>query len=365
VRRLVASLLGAGAVAAFGVVLSCGGRSTEEQSACSLLPTSTVLDAMRDAGARPPSLTRSASESLDQSICRFTARGINVRLTVDTASHVRRRYFTRVTEQQTFAVHRPQSQPQPIEGLGDDDAYGPAGAYWIAAQRQLFALSGERLLNVAFSVDGVGANDSRVAAERLARAALGQDKDDTTARAPRDPPSPPLQLSVITPADGELVRSPKVTVQGTVTGRRAVVRVAGRRAQVRQGIFARAVMLRRGTNRIRIVATGQQEERKSESISVERGRSAYEVATAFARRHPGVVPDVIGERLNVAESILRYAGFRSRPIKISPGPLVRESWAVCLTRPAADTRLDKGRRVLLLVDHADIFRASGTACARD
>jgi hypothetical protein len=156
-----------------------------------------------------------------------------------------------------------------------------------------------------------------------------------------------------------------VTVQGTVTGRRAVVRVAGRRAQVRQGIFARAVMLRRGRNMVRIVATGDRGERKSESITVERGRSAYELATAFARRHPGVVPDVIGERLNVAESILRHAGFRSRAVKISPGPLVRESWAVCLTRPAADIRLGKGRRVLLLVDRADIFRASGTACAKD
>jgi hypothetical protein len=235
----------------------------------------------------------------------------------------------------------------------------------VPAYRQLFALSGERLLIVGFSVDGVGAKESRLAAEKLASAAPGQTKDSQSAREERGSSSPPLQLTVIAPADGELVRTSEVTVQGTVVGRRAAVRVAGRRAHVRQGIFARAVMLSRGTNVIPVVAFGERGERKKESLTVKRGRSAYQIATAFARRHPGVVPDVIGERLDVAETILRYAGFRYKRVKISSDALVRKAWAVCLTRPATGTGLGKGRRVLLLVDHADIFRASGTACAQD
>lgn len=364
-RGLLASLLGCIAVGVGGPFLACGGESPEEESACSLVGKPVVVDALRAAGSQRLAVARSASESLHQSVCSFTARGINVRVAIDTAPQVRRRYFVRVTEQELVDPQRPETRPRPISGLGDDDAYGPAGAYWVPAHRQLFALSGERLLIVGVSVDGIGAKKARLAAEKIADVVLETPPDRSAARASRRSPTAPLQLSIIAPAEGELVRSPRVTVRGTLAGRGATVRVAGRRAQVRQGIFARAVMLSRGKNVIQVLAAGERGERQRQLITVRRGRSATELAEVFARRHPGMVPDVIGERLSVAEAILEHLGLRYRRINLSPDPLAGRAWAVCLTRPAAGTRLGNARRVLLLIDRADIFRASGTACAQN
>jgi hypothetical protein len=324
-----------------------------------------VIDALRDAGSRRRSVAQSASESLHLSVCRFTARGINVRLTLDTAPQVRRRYFNRVTEQEQLNVHRPEARPHPIMDLGDEDAYGPAGAYWVPAYRQLFALSGERLLIIGFAVHGVGAGKAQIAAERLARAALERPKRGGDTSKDQDLPSAALRLSIIAPVEGELVRGSRVTVYGTVTGRNARVRISGRPANVRGGIFARTLALNQGKNLITVSAFGEPAQRSQKTITIKRGRSARQIGAAFARRRPGVVPDLLGERLDVAETILRYAGLRYRRVKIAAGKVVAKAWAVCLTRPPPETRIRRRKRVVLLIDRADIYRVSGTACAQE
>jgi hypothetical protein len=342
------------------VLSACGGGSDRDERACSVVNRAMVVDALRTAGVRDASLSTTSDESLHQSACRYRGPGINVQTTIDSAPGVRRRYFVRVTEQGLVSVHSPHRRPQPIEGLGDKDAYGPAGAYWIPAYRQLFVLRGERLFIFTFSVRGAGAARSRAAVEQLARKALGRDEDPR----PRTAAPAALRLSVITPTDGELVRDPEVTVQGTVTGRSARVLVEGRTAPIRDGIFARTVPLERSRNVIRVVAFGEYSQRLQQAITVRRGRSPREVAATLVRRAPGTVPDLVGTRLDTARAILRYAGLRHREVKLSQGRVVGRTWAVCLTRPAAGARLGRRERVVLLIDYGDIYRASGTACAQ-
>jgi hypothetical protein len=52
-------------------------------------------------------------------------------------------------------------------------------------------------------------------------------------------------------------------------------------------------------------------------------------------------------------------------LRLGDERLPDRSWAVCLTTPAAGRRVERGRPVVLKVDAADPFRASGTACARE
>ena len=167
---------------------------------------------------------------------------------------------------------------------------------------------------------------------------------------------------MLAPRSGEAVRSDRVVVRGIVTGDGVVVRVAGRAASVRDGIFARTVALRRGPNRIRVTASAAGQTR-SLTVTVRRGRAARAVGEAFARRHPGVVPDVLAEPLGDAQAIIEGAGLRHRVIKLANGSLRTGRWAVCRTKPLPGDRA-RGA-VVLFADRADPFRTSGTACAQE
>jgi hypothetical protein len=339
-------------------LLSCGG---DDETACDLVSEDEVAKAVEATAGGSIAPRRSANDSLNLSVCRHTAPGVNVRLTLDTAPEVRRRYFNRVTELAQFNVHNRRQRPQPVQGIGDEDAYGPAGAYWLAGSRQLFALSGERQLIVQFAVRGVGEHDARAAAERLARLALDRPATDEPG-GNDEARETPTQISIVAPNDDELVRDREVTVRGTVSGRDVAVQVGGRPAPVRGGIFAATVPLERGRNRITIVARGGGAVRRR-AVTVRRGRTPEQVGAAFARSNPGKVPDVLGQKLTSAEKTLRGAGLRFRRVKLESGRLNGRDWAVCLTRPAPGARVD-GERVALLVDRVDEFQPSETVCAQ-
>ena len=147
-----------------------------------------------------------------------------------------------------------------------------------------------------------------------------------------------------------------------VTGAGAAVRVAGRRAPVRDGVFARAVPLAPGRNRIRVVAKARGLS-LTRTVSVRRGRPVVALGRAFARRHPGEVPDLLAQGLADARAMLRGAGLRHRVVRLAAGSLRRGAWAVCRTAPRAGERARVA--VVLFVDRADPYRASSTACAQD
>jgi hypothetical protein len=64
-----------------------------------------------------------------------------------------------------------------------------------------------------------------------------------------------VRLALTAPTDGASVTVRNLKVFGTVDPRSATVVVAGRRAHVAHGAFARWLVLRRGLSRIKIVAT--------------------------------------------------------------------------------------------------------------
>ena len=133
------------ALAALCVVMTGCGDSASDETACELMVQEQVVGALRGAGVEEIVLRPRSSESLNQSICTFRGEGTTVRLNIDSAPEARRRYFNRVTEAAQLSSNDPGQRPQPVQGLGDEDALGPAGAFWIDDFGQLFVLRGERL----------------------------------------------------------------------------------------------------------------------------------------------------------------------------------------------------------------------------
>jgi hypothetical protein len=343
------------------LVVACGNEEPDE-SACTLLGRQEVAAALRMAGVEPARLRRSSSESLDQSVCAYRGRGTNVRLNIDSAPEARRRYFNRVTEALHLSVNDPGNRPQPVQGLGDEDASGPAGAYWVADFRQLFVLRGERLFIYQVAAPALGAPAARRAAARLARGTLPGSSRRAAPTDAGDAAAPELLL--LAPEEREVVRSEEVVVRGTITGAGPTVRIDGRAAPVRDGTFALTVRLHRGRNRIRVAATAGGQ-KLSRTLSVRRGVSARAVGDSFARRRPGRVPNLLGEPLAYARDTLRGAALPHRIVKLAAGSLEQGGWAVCRTKPAAEERVRAGQPVVLFVDRADPFRASNTACAQE
>ena len=337
------------------------GESASKERACDLLGEQDVVAALRAAGEEEIVLRRSSTESLDQSICTFRGNGAHIRLNVDSAPEVRRRYFNRVTEAFQLSANDPGNRPQAVQGLGDQDALGPAGAYWIDDYRQLFVLRGERQFIYQLSVSGLDARAARAAAVRLAGATLPGTARSAEAAAAQG--SEALDLDVLAPRAGESVRSAQVVVRGVVSGQDVAVQVGRRPAAVRDGIFAREVPLRPGRNRIPVRASAAGAVR-AETLVVRRGRSARAFGEAFAGRRPGVVPNVLAEPLAEAQAILDGAGLPYRVVKLANGSLRSGRWAVCRTDPIEGRRLRSGR-VRIFADRQDPFRTSGTVCAQE
>jgi hypothetical protein len=352
----------AGALLAALAATACGTQN-EQSSACDLLTREIVEQQVGRAGDAAR-LERERSESLDQSVCRYSAPGVNVGLNVDSAPEARRRYFNRVTEALQFSPNTPRRRPRPVQGLGDDDALGPAGAYWIPAYGQLFVLRGPRQFVYQFAMRAAGPARERAAAVRLAAATLPGDRVARRTTDVKQRSAGP-ELTLAAPRDGEVVGSRSVVVRGTVSDPVVAVRVQGRRAPVSDGTFAGRVALRRGTTRIRVVASTGSGERIARAVAVRRGRSPAARGAAFARRRPGRMPDLLAAPLPEARAVLRGAGIPYRLVRLADAPLPDRAWAVCATTPAPDARLPPRGRVLLKVDAADVFRTSGTACARD
>jgi glucodextranase-like protein/PASTA domain-containing protein len=352
-----------GAALLFAAPLAACGAAQDEPTACGLLRRDVVERQVRDAGGTSHRLRRERSESLDQSICRYSGTDTNVGLNVDSAPEARRRYFNRVTEALQFSVHEARQRPRPVQGLGDDDALGPAGAYWIPAYRQLFVLRGSRQFVYQFSVRRSGSSTARSAAVRIAAATLPGERKAGSQRAAAASGGR-AELLLAAPRPGEVVRSRSVVVRGTVSGAAARVRVQGRDAPVLEGTFAREVPLRRGVNRLRVTATAGGGH-INRNVTVRRGRSPAAVGAALARSGSHRMPDVLAQSLPDARALLRAAGIPFKVIRLADARLPDRQWAVCSTQPAAGVRFEPGRTVVLRADAADPFRTSGTACAQE
>jgi hypothetical protein len=131
---------------------------TSDARACELMRPSEVA---RLIGRRDVRLAVSPNDSTDLSICVWHGDGVHVKLVVDSAPRAQLRYYNQLAEQLQFHNPDPKRRPYQLKHVGDDDAYGGAGAWWTRTKSQLVAYADERILRIRAP--------SRQAAVRVAR----------------------------------------------------------------------------------------------------------------------------------------------------------------------------------------------------
>jgi hypothetical protein len=171
-------------------------------------------------------------------------------------------------------------------------------------------------------------------------------------------------------------------VAGTVAPPNATVEVDGVTATATGGAWTSRVRLDTvGENEVEIVATAPGYEDAEATTVLVRKRTKAELAAERARRarqqererrrraeeaerrrqeaaerraaRQTTVPNLVGERLDVAKDELREAGLRSRVIGGGTfGVIVESNWTVCETEPGPGAGAQKGNRVELIVDRA-------------
>jgi len=343
------------------VLASCGGTD-EPETVCNMVDPATVAAELRSGGAElRGSLRPRGDESPGLSVCSYRRGDTSVRVSRDTAPQAPLRYFHRIVEQFEFHAGEPQREPHLVFGVGDDRrAYGGAGSYWVPAYGQLISLRDERLVVVTLSARGASDRGRRRAAERLALRVFGG--GERAERGERRAAAAEPGMTVVTPRDGAELREEEVLVKGTVTPPDAIVRVAGRPARARNGVFQARVPVERGRNRIEVAADADGQEIGREALTVERLAPAEDAAARIAREYDGRVPDIRGERLDIVRSVFRRIGLHYLEVKLGRGRIEPEEWAACGSRPPAGERPPRGKRLVLLVAKRRLDRASGTAC---
>jgi hypothetical protein len=361
-RRLtVAAPFLVAAVLLSGVLASCGGTDDPE-TVCRMVRPATVAAELRGAGAElGGSLRPRGDESPGLSVCSYRGGDTSVRVSRDTAPQAPLRYFHRIVEQFEFHAGDPQREPHLVFGVGDDKrAFGGAGSYWVPANGQLISLRDERLVVVTLSARGASDRGRQRAAERLALRVFGE--GEPAERGSRRAAAAEPGMTVVTPRDGAELREGEVLVEGTVTPPDATVRVAGRPARKRNGVFEATVPVERGSNRIEIAAEDGGKEIDRKALTVKRLAAAGEAAARIARDYDGRVPDIRSERLDIVRSAFRQIGLRYLEVKLGKGRIVAEEWAACGSRPPAGERPPRNKPLILLVAKRRLDRTSGTAC---
>jgi hypothetical protein len=143
-----------------------GESGTLTQRACDLLSSGEVARA----AARPElTLEPRPNDSTNLSICDWRGGGLRVQLVVDAAPHAQLRFFNQLSEQLQFHNPDPAFRPRQLRGIGDDEAYGGAGAWWTRSKKQLVAYAKKRIVRVRVVDERVGDRARRRTAARAAR----------------------------------------------------------------------------------------------------------------------------------------------------------------------------------------------------
>jgi hypothetical protein len=144
-----------------------GESGTSDASACQVLPERFVARAV---GVR--SLEAAPNDSLDLTICEWRGGGARVKLLIDSAPRAQLRYYNLLAEQHEFHNADPARKARQIRGVGQDSAYGGAGAWWTRATRQLVAYDSDKIFKVRVNVKDFGDRAARRAAVKLGRRAV-------------------------------------------------------------------------------------------------------------------------------------------------------------------------------------------------
>jgi hypothetical protein len=146
------------------------GRSgTLQKSACELLRMREVARVVGRPGLR---LGSTPNDSNDLSICDWRGGGLRVQIVVDAAPSAQLRFFNQLSEQLQFHNPDPAFRPRQLRGIGDDGAYGGAGAWWTRSTKQLVAYADKRIVRVRVVGRGYGDRARRRSAVRVARLSI-------------------------------------------------------------------------------------------------------------------------------------------------------------------------------------------------
>ena len=152
------------------VLKAPGDSGTLDAKACRMVPARHVARALGMPGRR---LDARPNDSLDLTICEWHGGPVrHVKLLVDSAPRAQLRYYNLLAEQHEFHNSDPARKARQIKGVGQDSAYGGAGAWWTRATRQLVAYDHERMVKVRVNVRGFGDPQARASAVELARRAV-------------------------------------------------------------------------------------------------------------------------------------------------------------------------------------------------
>jgi hypothetical protein len=142
-----------------------GESGTVKLRVCDRVSPRAVARALHRQGTR---LKATPNDSLDLSVCDWRGGGVRVQIILDSAPRAQLRYFNQLSEQLQFYNSDPQRRPYQIKGVGDDSAYGGAGAWWTRTKSQLVAYAKNRIVRIRV----VGTARRRQAAVRLGRLAF-------------------------------------------------------------------------------------------------------------------------------------------------------------------------------------------------
>jgi hypothetical protein len=101
------------------------------------------------------------------SICVWRGGGPPVELIVDSAPRAQLRYYNQFSEQLQFHNQDPRRRPYQVKDVGDDSAYGGAGAWWTKTKSQLVAYARERILRIRAPSRRAAVHIARLALRRL------------------------------------------------------------------------------------------------------------------------------------------------------------------------------------------------------
>ena len=107
------------------------------------------------------------NDSTDLSICDWRGDGRRVQLLVDSAPRAQLRYYNQLSEQLQFYNQDPRRRPYQLKHVGDDSAYGGAGAWWTRTKRQLVAYADEHIVRVRAPSAREAVRVARMALRRL------------------------------------------------------------------------------------------------------------------------------------------------------------------------------------------------------
>jgi hypothetical protein len=112
-------------------------------------------------------LHASANNSTDLSICDWRAGRVRVELVLDTAPRAQLRFYNQLSEQLEYYNQDPRRRPYQLKHVGDDSAYGGAGAWWSRYKGQLVAYADNRILRIRAPRKPDAARVARLAFRRL------------------------------------------------------------------------------------------------------------------------------------------------------------------------------------------------------